>query len=44
MFATLKTLNILKRQYGPEVEAVITDNGAEFGSGPCGQKQRGASL
>jgi hypothetical protein len=33
MFATLKAFNILKLQYGPEVEAVITDSGAEFGSG-----------
>jgi hypothetical protein len=38
---TLKAFNILKRQYCPEVDAVITDNGAEFG---CGQKQREASL
>jgi transposase InsO family protein len=40
MFATLKAFNILKRQYGPEVEAVITDSGAEFGSGPA-TKNRG---
>jgi hypothetical protein len=40
MFATLKALNILKRQYGLEVEAVITD----IRQRPCGQKQRGASL
>ncbi|MDR1198256.1 MAG: integrase core domain-containing protein [Prevotellaceae bacterium] len=35
MFATLKALNILKQQYNVEVDAVLTDNGAEFGSGPA---------
>jgi hypothetical protein len=40
MFATLKAFNILKLQYGVEVEAVITDSGAEFGSGPAA-KNRG---
>jgi hypothetical protein len=35
MFTTLKVFNILKRQYVPEVEAVITNNGAEFSSGPA---------
>ncbi|MDR2691573.1 MAG: hypothetical protein LBB73_04645 [Dysgonamonadaceae bacterium] len=44
MFATLKAFNILRRQYGPEVEAVITDSGAEFDSGPAAKKQRGSSL
>jgi hypothetical protein len=39
MFATLKAFNILKRQYGPEVEAVITCNGAEFGSGPAAKNK-----
>lgn len=34
MFAVLKAFNILKKQYGIEVDAVLTDNGAEFGSGP----------
>jgi hypothetical protein len=38
MFATLKAFNILKRQYCPEVEAVITDSVAEF------QKQGGTPL
>ena len=33
MFATLKTFNILKKQYGIEIDAVMSDNGAEFGSG-----------
>ena len=33
MFATLKAFNILRMQYGIEVEAVMTDNGSEFGSG-----------
>jgi len=33
MFAVLKAFNILKKQYGIEVDAVMTDNGAEFGSG-----------
>jgi transposase InsO family protein len=35
MFATLKAFNILKRQYGVEVDAVLTDSWAEFGSGPA---------
>jgi transposase InsO family protein len=39
MFATLKALNILKRQYGVEVDAVLTDNGAEFGSGPAAKNK-----
>lgn len=34
MFATLKAFNMLKMQYGIEIDAVMTDNGAEFGSGP----------
>ena len=33
MFAVLKAFNILKKQYGVEVDAVMTDNGAEFGGG-----------
>jgi Transposase and inactivated derivatives len=33
MFATLKAFNILKKQYGIEIEAIMSDNGAEFGSG-----------
>ena len=33
MFATLKAFNVLRAQYGIEVETVMTDNGAEFGSG-----------
>lgn len=33
MFAVLKSFNMLKNGYGIEVEAVMTDNGAEFGSG-----------
>jgi hypothetical protein len=40
MVATLKAFNILKRQYGPEVDAVITDSGAEFGSGPAAKNRR----
>jgi hypothetical protein len=39
MFATLKAFNILKRQYCPEVEAVITGNVAEFGSGPAAKNK-----
>jgi hypothetical protein len=39
MFATLKAFNILKRQYRLEVEAVITDSGAEFGSGPAAKNK-----
>lgn len=34
MFATLKAFNMLRMQYGIEIESVMTDNGAEFGSGP----------
>ncbi len=34
MFATLKAFNMLKLQYGIEIDTVMTDNGAEFGSGP----------
>ncbi len=33
MFATLKAFNMLRLQYGIEIDAVMTDNGAEFGSG-----------
>ena len=33
MFAVLKAFNMLKRRYGIEIESVMTDNGAEFGSG-----------
>jgi hypothetical protein len=33
MFAALKAFNVLKKQYGIEIDSVITDNGAEFGSG-----------
>lgn len=40
MFATLKAFNMLKMQYGIEIDAVMTDNGAEFGSGPhCKNKE-----
>ena len=34
MFAVLKAFNMLKHRYGIEIESVMTDNGAEFGSGP----------
>ena len=33
MFAALKAFNILKKQYGIEIDAIMSDNGAEFGSG-----------
>ena len=33
MFATLKAFNMLKSTYNIEIDAVMTDNGAEFGSG-----------
>lgn len=33
MFATLKAFNMLKHRYGIEIDSVMTDNGAEFGSG-----------
>jgi hypothetical protein len=44
IFATLKAFNILKRQYGVEVETVITDSGGGVRQRPCGKKQRGSSL
>ena len=34
MFAALKSLNILNKEYKIEVESILSDNGAEFGSGP----------
>ena len=34
MFAVLKAFNMLKNTYNIEIDAVMTDNGAEFGSGP----------
>jgi hypothetical protein len=33
MFAVLKAFNMLKNRYNFEIDAVMTDNGAEFGSG-----------
>jgi transposase InsO family protein len=33
MFATLKAFNMLRGQFGIEIETVMTDNGAEFGAG-----------
>ena len=33
MFAVLKAFNMLKHKYGIEIDTVMTDNGAEFGSG-----------
>ena len=33
MFAVLKVFNMLKHRYNFEIDAVMTDNGAEFGSG-----------
>ena len=33
MFAALKAFNMLKHRYNFEIDAVMTDNGAEFGSG-----------
>jgi hypothetical protein len=35
MFATLKSLNILHKEYKIEIESILSDNGAEFGSGPA---------
>ncbi len=34
MFAALKAFNILKKHYDIEIESIMSDNGAEFGSGP----------
>jgi transposase InsO family protein len=33
MFAVLKAFNMLRNQYAIQIESVMTDNGAEFGSG-----------
>ena len=33
MFAALKAFNMLRSRFGIEIERVMTDNGAEFGSG-----------
>ena len=33
MFATLKAFNMLRMRYDFEIDSVMTDNGAEFGSG-----------
>jgi transposase InsO family protein len=41
MFAVLKAFNILKKQYGVEVDVVMTDNGAEFGSGKDARNKDG---
>jgi len=41
MFATLKAFNMLKHRYGFEIEKVITDNGAEFGSGKQAKNKEG---
>lgn len=34
MFATLKSLNLLKAEYQIQFEEIITDNGAEFAGKP----------
>lgn len=39
MFATLKAFNMLKLNYNIEIDAVMTDNGAEFGSGPMAKNK-----
>jgi len=44
MFAVLKAFNMLKNGYGIEVDAVMTDNGAEFGSGPNTKNKAGHPL
>jgi hypothetical protein len=33
MFSTMKLLNLFKKEFGFDFEAILTDNGAEFGSG-----------
>ena len=40
MFAALKAFNMLKHRYGFEIDAVMTDNGAEFGSGPLARNKQ----
>lgn len=39
MFATLKAFNMLKLNYNIEIDNVMTDNGAEFGSGPLAKNK-----
>lgn len=39
MFATLKAFNMLKLNYNIEIDSVMTDNGAEFGSGPLAKNK-----
>lgn len=39
MFATLKAFNMLKLNYNIEIDDVMTDNGAEFGSGPLAKNK-----
>ena len=33
MFSTMKILNLFKKEFGFDFEAILTDNGSEFGSG-----------
>ena len=40
MFATLKAFNMLKYRYDFETDKVMTDNGAEFGSGKNAKKNK----
>ena len=38
MFAVLKAFNMLKHRYEFEIDSVMTDNGAQFGSGRNAKK------
>ena len=40
MVAALKIFNMLKKQYGVEVDAFISDNGSEFGNSPLSKHKK----
>ena len=39
MFAALKAFNMLKKVYNIEIDCIMSDNGAEFGSGPLAKNK-----
>ena len=43
MFASLKMINSIACEYGIRFNEILTDNGAEFGSGPMA-KNKGTNL
>jgi transposase InsO family protein len=40
MFAALRAFNMLRLRYGIEAEAVLSDNGSEFGAGPAAKNKQ----